>query len=154
MSSLRQCAGKHPSMALALALGIWVFAGSSAKADVDGTEVGSGFQGFGLSYHLGYGYGGNALGMTDNGGYPFYGGPGYPHPWPRLRRCGGITPFPYFGGPGYPSPEPIHRKSPLSRVVLRPLLGSGCGHGIIGRGKLLPVLPNRHARSHHLSRDR
>ena len=63
-----------------------------------------GFQGFGLGYHPGYGYGGDALGVGADGGYPFYGGPGYPHPWPRLRRIGGITPFPYFGGPGYPSP--------------------------------------------------
>ena len=39
------------------------------------------------------------------GGYPFYGGPGYPHCGPRLRRLGKINPFPYFGGPGYPSFE-------------------------------------------------
>jgi PDZ domain len=64
-----------------------------------------GYQGFGLGYHLGYGYGGQALGVGANGGYPQYGGPGYPHPWPRLRRAGGITPFCYFGGPGYPTPE-------------------------------------------------
>ena len=64
-----------------------------------------GFQGFGLGYHLGYGYGGDALGPGAEGGYPFYGGPGYPHCEPRLRRVGGITPFPYFGGPGYPTPE-------------------------------------------------
>jgi hypothetical protein len=64
-----------------------------------------GFQGFGLGYHLGYGYGGDALGVGAEGGYPFYGGPGYPHPWPHLRRFGRITPFPYYGGPGYPSPE-------------------------------------------------
>ena len=63
-----------------------------------------GFQGFGLGYHLGYGYGGDALGVGADGGYPFYGGPGYPHSEPRLRRIGGITPFPYYGGPGYPSP--------------------------------------------------
>jgi hypothetical protein len=65
----------------------------------------AGFQGFGLGYHLGYGYGGDALGVGATGGYPFYGGPGYCHPWPRLRRLGGITPFPYYGGPGYPTPE-------------------------------------------------
>ena len=63
-----------------------------------------GFQGFGLGYHQGYGYGGDGLGVGSEGGYPFYGGPGYPHPWPTLRRIGGINPFPYFGGPGYPSP--------------------------------------------------
>jgi hypothetical protein len=64
-----------------------------------------GFQGFGLGYHLGYGYGGDALGVGAEGGYPFYGGPGYPHCEPRLRRLGGIVPFPYYGGPGYPTPE-------------------------------------------------
>ena len=53
----------------------------------------------------GYGYGGDALGVGADGGYPFYGGPGYPHPWPRLRRFGGITPFPYYGGPGCPTPD-------------------------------------------------
>jgi hypothetical protein len=63
-----------------------------------------GFQGFGLGYHLGYGFGGDALGVGALGGYPFYGGPGYPHPWPRLQRLGGIRPFPYYGGPGYPTP--------------------------------------------------
>ena len=63
-----------------------------------------GFQGFGLGYHLGYGYGGSALGVGADGGYPFYGGPGYPHPWPTLRRIGGITPFPFYGGPGGPMP--------------------------------------------------
>jgi hypothetical protein len=63
-----------------------------------------GFQGFGLGFHPGYGYGGDALGVGTDGGYPFYGGPGYPHPWPTLRRSGGITPFPHYGGPGGPSP--------------------------------------------------
>jgi hypothetical protein len=67
----------------------------------DGTP---GFQGFGLGYHLGYGYGGNALGVGADGGYPLYGGPGYPHPWPTLRRHGGITPFPHYIGPGGPTP--------------------------------------------------
>ena len=64
-----------------------------------------GFQGFGLGYHPGYGYGGDALGVGADGGYPLYGGPGYPHCEPRLRRIGGINPFPYYGGPGYPSPD-------------------------------------------------
>jgi hypothetical protein len=64
-----------------------------------------GFQGFGLGYHLGYGYGGDALGVGIDGGYPFYGGPGYPHPWPTLRRFGAISPSPHFIGPGGPSPD-------------------------------------------------
>jgi hypothetical protein len=64
-----------------------------------------GFQGFGLGYHPGYGYGGDALGVGADGGYPFYGGPGYPHPWPTLNRFGRINPFPFYGGPGGPTPE-------------------------------------------------
>jgi hypothetical protein len=64
-----------------------------------------GFQGFGLKYHLDYGYGGKkALGVGPAGGYPFYGGPGYPHPAPSLRRLGPITPFPHYSGPGGPIP--------------------------------------------------
>jgi hypothetical protein len=38
----------------------------------------SGFYGFGLSFHRGYGYGGRGLGTGADGGYPFYGGIGYP----------------------------------------------------------------------------
>jgi len=38
----------------------------------------SGFYGFGLSFHLGYGYGGHSLGVGADGGYPYYGGVGYP----------------------------------------------------------------------------
>ena len=64
-----------------------------------------GFQGFGLGFHPGYGYGGKALGVGAEGGYPFYGGPGYPHPGPCLNRFGHEKPFAYFAGPGYPSSE-------------------------------------------------
>ena len=120
MISLIQNGGKHPSKVLALALGIWVVSGSSARADVGGTGVEPGFQGFGLSCHLGYGYGGDALGVTANGGYPFYGGPGYPHPWPCLRRFGRISPFPYFGGPGYPSPEHPNFFGGVGQLVVNP----------------------------------
>ncbi len=67
-----------------------------------GDEIYSGYPGFGLRFHPGYGYGGKALGTGAVGGYPFYGGPGYPHPAPVLRRCGGITPFLFYGGPDYP----------------------------------------------------
>lgn len=63
-----------------------------------------GFQGFGIGFHPGYGYGGSGLGVGATGGYPFYSGPGYPHPSPRLQRIGGINPFPYYGGPGHPTP--------------------------------------------------
>jgi PDZ domain len=65
----------------------------------------TGFQGFGLGYHLGYGYGGDALGVGADGGYPFYGGPGYPHCEPVLNRFHGIAPFAYYGGPGGPVPN-------------------------------------------------
>lgn len=65
----------------------------------------TGFQGFGLGYHLGYGYGGASLGVGAFGGYPHYGGPGYPHPWPTLNRFGPNRPFCYYGGPGGPSFE-------------------------------------------------
>jgi hypothetical protein len=58
--------------------------------------------GFSLRWHPGYGYGKYALGVGADGGYPFYGGPGYPHPWPKLRRFGPATPFAYYGGPDYP----------------------------------------------------
>jgi hypothetical protein len=64
-----------------------------------------GFQGFGLGYHPGYGYGGAALGVGATGGDPYYGGPGYPHPWPKLQRHGGIAPFPLYTGPGFPTPD-------------------------------------------------
>jgi PDZ domain len=125
--------GRLPLLALTSGLGFWFLAvspgiagdgeASSPKKDKSnkpkhGTQQSGcgtlgygapglypGFQGFGLGYHLGYGYGGQALGVGANGGYPLFGGPGYPHPSPGLRRIGGITPFPYFGGPGYPTPE-------------------------------------------------
>ena len=75
-----------------------------------------GFQGFGLGYHRGYGYGGDALGVGAEGGYPQYGGPGYPHPWPTLRRIGGINPFYFYGGPGGPTPDcPIYYAGPSAR---------------------------------------
>jgi hypothetical protein len=121
-------------MALLLALGIWVFTVSSPTAyggDRHGDEFESmgqkghnhqgrlgygslrhggpglypGYQGFGLSFHPGYGYGGHAVGTGDEGGYPYYGGPGYPHLMPQLRRFGKLTRLPYYGGPGYPTAD-------------------------------------------------
>jgi PDZ domain len=55
-----------------------------------------GFYGFGLSFHPGYGYGGNALGVGALGGYPCYGGPGYPlhYGYPQF------TANPYYEGIG------------------------------------------------------
>ena len=135
MSSLVRRCGHLSFKAIALTVGVWIIAGSTVSAYDDGLAgpgqkakkgglglfgrrpsncgplgygapgLYPGFPGFGLGFHPGYGYGGDGLGVGPGGGYPFYGGPGYLHPSPTLRRLNGITPFPYFGGPGYPSPE-------------------------------------------------
>jgi hypothetical protein len=143
MISLKHGGGKRSLKALASALGIWVLSGSSAVAYDDGSGFGTldygryglypGFQGFGLSYHLGYGYGGRALGVGADGGYPFYGGPGYPHPAPPLRRFGKILPFPYNGSGfftyDYPSSVvgigPLVGNRPVVAGSDRPDMGSG-----------------------------
>jgi hypothetical protein len=105
-----------------------------------------GFQGFGLGYHLGYGYGGDALGPGANGGYPFYGGPGYPHPWPTLRRWGGINPFPFYAGPGGPTPTcpnyyaqtgPLATDTPVIETLPEP----GEADPSSGYGNFTGVLP-------------
>ncbi len=77
--------------------------GTAARARAS-ARVGTGYLGFSLNYHLGYGYGGDAVGAGPDGGYPLYGGPGYWHPAPTLKRHGGINPFVYYGGPGGPTP--------------------------------------------------
>ena len=64
-----------------------------------------GYQGFSLKFHPGLGYGVGARGVGGEGGYPLYGGPGYPHPAPDLQRTRRIAPFAYFGGPGGPTPN-------------------------------------------------
>jgi hypothetical protein len=125
-------------MALALALGTWVFSESLAMAD-GGPGPSPGFQGFGLGYHPGYGYGGDALGVGPGGGYPFYGGPGYPCVEPRLRRLGRIVPFPYFGGPGHPTPDHPNYFGGVGPLVADPPVvtiegdlngpGPACGYG-------------------------
>ncbi len=109
--SLLPGGGRLPLKALALAIGIWICSGSAGMAQGGGHgpyETGyeadgpyPGFLGFGLSYHLGYGYGGYGVGVGSHGGYPFYGGRGYPHGEPILNRCGKISRLPYYGGPGY-----------------------------------------------------
>lgn len=89
-----------------------------------------GFQGFGLGYHLGYGYGGQALGPGAFGGYPYYSGPGYPHPWPRLHRFGHLNPFPYDGGPGSPTPDCPHYFGGVGPLVAdRPVIAIERGPG-------------------------
>jgi hypothetical protein len=143
MISLVRGGGKLP-WELTLAWWIWVLSGSSAIAYGDGFEGVSyggpglypGFFGFGLSYHLGYGYGGYGLGVGGYGGYPYYGGPGYPNGEPRLRRFGGISPFPYHGGGhfSYDYPYSVAGMGQLvaNRPVVtgsdRPDLGSGYPH--------------------------
>ncbi len=144
MISLVRGGGIVRRMALAWALGIWISSGISAIAGDDGSEVvpheihthdigqhpqsgwcmgtlgygppglHSGYYGFGLSFHKGYGYGGSAPGVGAEGGYPHYGGPGYPHTWPCLNRFCGITPFPYYGGPelGYAELSPVNSYGP------------------------------------------
>ena len=125
MLSLARGTGRLSFKGFALALGISVFSGSSVMADGFGhadfaegrfkhkylgegtlgwAEYGlyPGLYGFSLRWHPGYGYGRYALGVGADGGYPFYGGPGYPHPWPHLRRFGPATPFAYYGGPDFP----------------------------------------------------
>jgi hypothetical protein len=73
-----------------------------------------GFQGFGLGYHPGYGYGGYGLGVGAFGGYPCYGGPGYP------IRYG----YPTFANPYYDYKDigPLVYDPP---VVITELIGAG-----------------------------
>ncbi len=141
MLSLVWGSSRLPFQALALALGIWVFSGSSVMADGLGhgdfhegrfkhghlgqgtlgwAEYGlyPGLYGFSLRWHPGYGYGRYALGVGADGGYPFYGGPGYPHEWPRLRRFGPATPFAYYGGPEYPMEDCFNYYSGIGGLAI------------------------------------
>jgi hypothetical protein len=137
--------GGNPAMtAVALAVTIGSFVGTTARADegvvqgvfhqgqlhpgqgtlgYGGYGLYPGLPGFGLAFHPGYGYGGTALGVGVYGGYPFYGGPGYPHPDPCLRRFHGIMPFLYYGGPGYPTYEHPHFYGGIGPLVVdRPVV--------------------------------
>ena len=125
MTSRVRGSGALPLRALVFALGLGALAGTTVRADghdhhswdqgrfkhnnlgygtLGWAEYGlyPGLYGFSLRWHRGYGYGRYALGAGADGGYPFYGGPGYPHEPPRLNRCRPDAPFTYFGGPGYP----------------------------------------------------
>ncbi len=111
MIALRLWGGRLPWLMVALGVaGLGGSAGFGQSMPAGGTlgygppGIRPGFQGFGLGYHLGFGFGGDALGPGAEGGYPFYGGPGYPHPAPELYRGCGITPFAYYGGNGCASP--------------------------------------------------
>lgn len=117
MISLARGSGRLSLKVLVVALGICGLSGSSSEARAEGhdgigheDQIGSasggrnlypGNYGFGLKYHPGYGYGGAGIGVGPFGGYPFYGGPGYPPQDPPLRRFGRISPMLYHGGPGY-----------------------------------------------------
>jgi hypothetical protein len=102
----------------------------------------AGFQGFGLGYHLGYGYGGDALGTGAEGGYPFYGGPGYPHCDPVLRRIGRITPFPYFGGPGYSTATHTNYFNGIGSLVAdKPVITIGDDNYDTGYGTYTGAIP-------------
>ena len=152
MISPIQSGRKLGLMLLALAAGLWVFFGSLATADdavfedqADHGQVGlgtlgyggyglyPGYDGFGLKFHPGYGYGGHALGVGAFGGYPNYGGPGYPHQPPPLQRCGRILPFTYNGigcfAFDYPQPSqdvgPLAPNRPVIRGSDRADMGSG-----------------------------
>jgi hypothetical protein len=85
-----------------------------------GPRLYQGFQGFGLRFHPGYGYGGYGLGTGAEGGYPAYGGPGYPHCPPPLNRFGRILPFHYWGGPGFPTPAQPNFYAPVGPLFVDP----------------------------------
>ncbi len=104
----------------------------SGTLSYGGFELFPGFPGFGLSFHRGYGYGGNGLGTGAEGGYPYFGGPGYPHPAPVLRRCGGIAPFLYYGGPDYPRFGDSNYFSEVGPLSVRPPVAVVVTHGQIG----------------------
>jgi hypothetical protein len=141
-----------PLGAIGLALGLSVLYGSVCIAGDEGVSPGffqqhiwdsgtlsygeyalyPGFPGFGLSFHRGYGYGGKGLGTGAEGGYPFFGGPGYPHPAPVLRRCGGIAPFLFYGGPDYPRFGYSNYFTEVGPLSVRPRVVVVVTHGEIG----------------------
>jgi hypothetical protein len=156
MNAVVRRGGTSPVRTLVATLAIWVFAGPSSPShggdEVDigppgheGPGYGSlgwappgvypGVYGFLLKFHPGYGYGGRSLGVGAFGGYPFYGGPGYIHPEPPLRRFGHIPPFTYYSGPGYP----FNFQDPGELVVDPPVVDqvSGADPGRVGG----PVYP-------------
>jgi hypothetical protein len=68
-----------PVRAVLLAVSVWINSGLVTRV-LGGEHHGThhrDFQGFGLKYHLGYGFGGRAVGTGPFGGYPRYGGPGH-----------------------------------------------------------------------------
>jgi hypothetical protein len=141
MLSIVRGGGRLPVTAFAMALGLCLWAGPCVLAGVDGQgdhaegrfrhgHLGygtlgwepygsySGLYGFSLRWHRGYGYGRYALGVGADGGYPFYGGPGYPHEPPPLRRFGPASPFAYYGGPEFRGPGCPNFFTPVGPLVI------------------------------------
>ena len=141
MLSLMRGGGRLPLRGFAVALGLCLFAEPWVLAGVDGHgdhgegrfkhgHLGSGtlgwepyglypgLYGFSLRWHPGYGYGRYALGVGADGGYPFYGGPGYPHEPPALRRFGPARPFAYYGGPEFRGPDCPNFFMPVGPLVI------------------------------------
>jgi hypothetical protein len=151
------CAAGHCLSVAGLTLGLWVSIAPMAEAQgpaladpscpvqcgsgpgtlgYGGPGIYPGHYGFGLGFHPGYGYGGSALGVGADGGYPCYGGPGYPYPPPPLRRFHKFLPYPY-NGTGYFTfdfPQPsldvgrLAANRPVVRGTDRADLGSGYPH--------------------------
>jgi hypothetical protein len=101
----------------------------------------AGFQGFGLGFHPGHGYGGGGLGVGADGGYPFYGGPGYPQCGPPLLRHKGIAPFPYHAGPGFPTPGHPNYFGPVGPLYADPPVVRPMGAPEGDYGQFTGVLP-------------
>jgi hypothetical protein len=111
-----------------------------------------GFQGFGLSFHLGYGYGGYGLGTGAFGGYPNYGGPGYPCngiPFQpeatgplRVKRPAVLTSDPgpldfgpFTGAPPVEDPVAVHTRIPEETRDTAPTTGFPSASTGIGRAQ-------------------
>jgi hypothetical protein len=101
MVSLAQRGGRHALTALALALAIWIFSGSSAMAQHGGHGGGGGFGGTGHIGGRGHMGGLGHRGFAGVGGYGFY--PGFYGPGFAVGGLGyggyGYG-YPYFGGYG------------------------------------------------------
>jgi hypothetical protein len=94
-----------------------------------------GFYGFGLGFHLDYGYGGKkALGMGVEGGYPFYAGPGYPHEPPPLRRFHHLLPYLYNGSSPCGFEYPFSVVEDIGPLVPNKPVMPGSGRADLGSG--------------------
>ena len=64
---------------------------------------------------------------TPGFGDPWYGGPGYPHCPPRLKRFGGILPFVPERGTGSSSPEHPHYYGPTGPLTVAGFQAASAG---------------------------